>query len=98
MFWDTTVCSPLKVNQRFEEHVATIFRFEEQAKQEASMNLLATCFILVSCSAYSSTLKMKATSSSETLVHSQRTTRRYITEDRTLHNPRCENVKSYKNI
>jgi hypothetical protein len=32
----------------------------------------------------------------ETLVDFQRTTRRYIPEEGTLHNHRCENLKSYK--
>jgi hypothetical protein len=52
-------------------------------------------FTLVYCSAYSSTLKMEAICSSETSVHIQRTTRRYIPEDSTLHNHRCEHLKSY---
>jgi hypothetical protein len=38
---------------------------------------------------------MEASCSSETLVNVQRTTRRYIQEDRTLHNYLCENLKSY---
>jgi hypothetical protein len=38
---------------------------------------------------------MEAVCSSETSVASQRTTRRYIPEDSTLHNHRCENLKSY---
>jgi hypothetical protein len=38
---------------------------------------------------------MEATGSSETSADIQRTTRRYIPEDRTLHNDRCENFKSY---
>jgi hypothetical protein len=33
---------------------------------------------------------------SETLVDIQRTTRRYVPEDRTLHNHRSENLISYK--
>jgi hypothetical protein len=33
---------------------------------------------------------------SETSVNTQRTTRRYIPEDGTLHNHRCENIKPYK--
>jgi hypothetical protein len=33
---------------------------------------------------------------SETSAYTQRTTRRYISEDSTLHNHRCENLKSYK--
>jgi hypothetical protein len=41
------------------------------------------------------TLKMEAICSSETLVNTQRTTRHYIPEDCTLHNHRCENLKSY---
>jgi hypothetical protein len=41
-------------------------------------------FAQVSCSAYSSTLKLEATCSSETSVDFQRTKRRYIQDDRTL--------------
>jgi hypothetical protein len=56
---------------------------------------LPPAFTLVSCSAYSSTLKMEAVYYSETSVDFQRTTRRYIPEDGTLHNHRCKNLKSY---
>jgi hypothetical protein len=52
-------------------------------------------FTLVSCSAYSSTLKMVVIYSSETLVDIQRTTWQCIPKDSTLHNHRCENLKSY---
>jgi hypothetical protein len=45
-----------------------------------------------SCLAYSSTLKMEATRSSETSVDFYRTTWRYIPEDRTLHNYICETL------
>jgi hypothetical protein len=38
---------------------------------------------------------MEATHFSETSVDFQRTTRSYIPEDRTLHNHRYENLKSY---
>jgi hypothetical protein len=55
----------------------------------------ATCFTLVSCLAYSSTVKMEAKCSSETSVDIQRTTRCYIPEDGILHNHRCENLKYY---
>jgi hypothetical protein len=57
---------------------------------------LPPAFTLVSCSAYSSTLKMEAICSSETSVDFQRTTRRYIPEDSNIYNHRCENLKSYK--
>jgi hypothetical protein len=39
---------------------------------------------------------MEAICSSETSVDTQRTTQRHIIEDGTLHNHRCENLKSYK--
>jgi hypothetical protein len=44
----------------------------------------ATCFMLVSCLDYSSTLRMVATFPSEMLVKFQRITWRYILEDVTL--------------
>jgi hypothetical protein len=59
--------------------------------------LLATCHLLARWFAepISSTLKMEAICSSETSVKTQRTTRRHIPEDYTLHNHRRENRKSY---
>jgi hypothetical protein len=42
-----------------------------------------------------STLRMEAIYPSETSIDTQRTTRRYIPEDDTLHNHRCENLESY---
>jgi hypothetical protein len=38
---------------------------------------------------------MEAICSSETSVETQQTTRRHILDDDTLHNHRCENLKSY---
>jgi hypothetical protein len=46
---------------------------------------IATCSIL----------KMEVTFSSETSVDFQWTTRRYIPEDRSVHNHRCENGRWY---
>jgi hypothetical protein len=51
-----------------------------------SQALLTTCFMLVSCLAYSSTLKIEATCSPETLVDFQCITQRYIPECITFHN------------
>jgi hypothetical protein len=51
--------------------------------------------LLVLAEITSSTLKMEAICSSETPVVTQQTTRRYIPKDDTLHNHRCENLKSY---
>jgi hypothetical protein len=48
--------------------------------------------------ATSSTLQMEAMCSSETSVGTQRTKRRHMPEDDTLHNHRCEHLKSYKVI
>jgi hypothetical protein len=56
--------------------------------------VLATRFTLDSCLAYSATLKMEATWSSETSDNFPRITRHCIPEDTTLHNHRCENLRS----
>jgi hypothetical protein len=56
---------------------------------------LPPALTLVSCSAYSSTLKMEAICFSVTLVDFQRNTRRCIPEDIILHNHHCENLKPY---
>jgi hypothetical protein len=56
---------------------------------------LPPALTLVSCSAYSSTLKVEAMYSSEAAIDFQRTTWRYIPEDSTLHNHRFDNLKSY---
>jgi hypothetical protein len=77
--WDITQCSPLSVNRRYGVTCSA---------------LLATCFRLVSCLAYSSTLKMDATCSSKTSVDFQRTTRCYISENKTLHKGHCSLIMS----
>jgi hypothetical protein len=41
-------------------------------------------------------MKLEAICSSETSVEFQRTTQHYIPEDRTLHNNRCKDLKSYE--
>jgi hypothetical protein len=87
IFWDVTPCSPLKVNWRFGE----IYPFHLQGRP-----LIGTCFTLISCLAYSLTLKLGANYSSEMSVDFQWATRRYSPGDGTLHNHLCENLKSYK--
>jgi hypothetical protein len=47
--------------------------------------LITPCFMLVSCLAYSSAPKMEALYSSETSDDFQRTTRRSVSRDRTVH-------------
>jgi hypothetical protein len=78
-FWNITPCSPLKVNRRF----------------RGTCLCLPPSFTLISCLAYSSTLKKEATCTSETSADFQWTALRYIPEDRILHNHRCENLKSF---
>jgi hypothetical protein len=50
--------------------------------------------VLLSCLAYSSSLKMEATCYPETSVDFQWTTQRYVTEDGPLHNNPSGNLKS----
>jgi hypothetical protein len=90
--WDITPCSPLKVNRRFGGTCR--FHFQNRISQETSVKAggkeshlslcLPAAFTLVSCLAYSSTLKMEVTCFSETSVDFQRTTRRYMPGDTTL--------------
>jgi hypothetical protein len=54
-----------------------------------------TTFTLISCSPYP-TLKMEAICSAEASIDFQRTIRRYIPEDITLHNQRRQNLKPNK--
>jgi hypothetical protein len=51
---------------------------ESQLTFHRNVSLLVTYVTLVSCLAYSSTLKMEATCSTETFVDFQQTTQRYI--------------------
>jgi hypothetical protein len=43
VFWNITLCSPLKSTDVSEEHIASIFRVEEKAEQETRARL-ATFF------------------------------------------------------
>jgi hypothetical protein len=60
-----------------------------------SSALPATCCMLISCLSYSSTPKMEVVWSSETSADFQQTTWRYISEDGTFYEHRCENLKPY---
>jgi hypothetical protein len=93
--WRRVIC--WKSTDVSEEYVASVFNVEE-AKQEAGMKQAFACYLLqvVFLQGLFSTLKMQATYSSETSVSFQRTTQRYITENRTSRNRQCENLKSHK--
>jgi hypothetical protein len=94
IFWDMTPCSPLGFNRRF----GGTYRLHLQGQRNrfskpASKHVESRAFCWFA-EPISSTLKMEAICSSETSVQTQRTTRRHIPEDYTLHNHRCENLKS----
>jgi hypothetical protein len=78
IFWDITPCRRLKVNVHFEGK----YRLHFLGRRITPV--LATCFTLVTCLAYYSTLKVEVTCFSETSVDFQRTARHYIPEDGTL--------------
>jgi hypothetical protein len=83
LFWDITPCSPLKDNRRF-GGTCLLHLQGWRISQARNHVCLPPAFTLVSCLAYSSTLKIEETWSSETSVDFQRTTWRYIREDGTL--------------
>jgi hypothetical protein len=96
IFWDVTPCSLLSYNRRFggTYRLHLPGRKNNFSKQVAS--LPPACMLVLA--EIISTLKMEAISSSQTSVATQQTTRRHIPEDDTLHNHRCENLKSYINV
>jgi hypothetical protein len=51
------------------------------------------CFLLLSCMAYPSALKLEAMYSFGMSIDFRRTTGCYVPEYRTLHNNRCDNIK-----
>jgi hypothetical protein len=93
VFWDIIPCSPLKVNRRFGiicqfhlqgRRISHARNWRESRWQAAQFSHLA----------YTSTLKMEATYSSETSVDFQGL-HSIISQKIELHNYRCENFKSY---
>jgi hypothetical protein len=74
-FWSITPRSPLKVNRRFRGTCRLHLRVRRISQEKTNVKQL---------SSRASTLKMEATCSSKTSIDIQRTTRRYIGEERTL--------------
>jgi hypothetical protein len=80
-----TPCRPLKVSRHFEG----TYRLHLQGRKISRArnqheSTFSPAFTLISCSAYSSTLKIEAICSSETSFDFQGTTQRYIPDDRSL--------------
>jgi hypothetical protein len=96
IFWGRMPLSPLKANRSF-DGICRLHHQIRRMSQERNHHeaQLATFFMVVSCSVYSSILKIEVTRSSKISVHRQRTRRHGIPEDRPLHNHRCENLKSH---
>jgi hypothetical protein len=94
--WDITLCSPLKVNRRFEGTCHLHMQDRRRNQQEADKHIPPICFMLTSCLLYCFTMKMELKCFSETSPDFQRITQFCIPEDRTLHSDRCENVRSYE--
>jgi hypothetical protein len=96
IFWNITPCRPLKVNWRFggtyclnlQDRRISWVRYECESRWQVET------FTPVFCTAYSSILNMEAIVSSETSVDFQQSTRRYISEESTLHYHCCEDLKS----
>jgi hypothetical protein len=90
IFWDIAPCSPMKVNRSF----GGTHHLHLQGRRIRKICLLPV-FTLVSCSVYSSTLKMEVIYFSEVSVEFQRTIWCYIPKDIALHNHCFENIISY---
>jgi hypothetical protein len=82
IFWNMTPCSPLSVNRRF----GGTCRLNLQGRRNKFSKKPASKQVPPA---------LEAICSSETSVETQRTTWRYIPEDGTLHNHRCENLRDY---
>jgi hypothetical protein len=79
------------------DYVALYHRVHKFLSKYQTRNNYSGCHLLTCCfflKLFSSTLKMEAICSSETLVATHQATRRHIPEDDTLHYHRCENLKS----
>jgi hypothetical protein len=85
-------CSPVKLSRRFGRTGHFHLQGRRVSKKQGARR--AACLLLVSCFAYTSTLKMEAICSSESSIDSNQTTRCYIPECRNFHSQSCENLKS----
>jgi hypothetical protein len=93
---DTNSACHLHASRFLAELISSTLKMEAICSSETSVDTNSACHLLVSwflAEIISSTLKMKAICS-ETSVDTKRTILRYIPEDGTLHNHRCENVNA----
>jgi hypothetical protein len=90
LFWDRMTCSAVKSQLTFRRNIQP-----PSSDLKSKTVIIPDCFILISCLAYSSTLKVEAIYFSE---ESADFTGLYgiISEDRTLHSHHFENLKTNK--
>jgi hypothetical protein len=91
IFWDISLCCPLKVNLRF----GRTYRLHLHSRRisRARSHLLSRwCLVQLNIRPL---IKQEAACSSETSVEFQRTTRRYIQDGVIIHNHCFENIKPY---
>jgi hypothetical protein len=95
VFWDITLCIPLKVNWSFGGTSLLLFKGQRisQARNQCEAGSCKFCCWFLAF--LTSAPKMEVTCSSRTLIDYCWTTHSYISEDRTLHNYCCENLKSF---
>jgi hypothetical protein len=112
LFWENSICVQCRTSTlvlyrtcfvgmwhlRFWQPWTLILLTSFIVWQIAPCRNLPPAFTLVSCVAFSSTLRMEATCSSETSVDFQRTPGQSFPKDITHHNHRCKKFKSYINI
>jgi hypothetical protein len=82
IFWDITLCSPLS-HSTFQRNMSPPSSMLKSKPNKKSA-VLVTCFTLVSCLAFSLILNTEVICFFKILVDFQQTTKRYISEDRTL--------------
>jgi hypothetical protein len=76
-----------------EEHITSVFRSKGKTRDQSGAGSS-----LDSCLAYSSIWRWRLYVPPKRLLAFQRTTRCYTPEDTTVHNHRCENIRSYKSL
>jgi hypothetical protein len=95
IFWDTAPCNPLKVDRRFGgAHCLHRQGRISRARYQSERTQLATCFhAAISLGLFDP--EDGGDMFLWNVFDFQQASRRYIPEDSSLHNHRCENLNSY---